>query len=50
MKTEIGLGIQSDKSGADYASIAARAEECGIDVLTVFSDLDRKSTRLNSSH
>ena len=39
MKTEIGLGIQSDKSGADYASIAARAEECGIDVLTVFSDL-----------
>ena len=39
MKTEIGLGIQSDKSGADYASIAARAEEYGIDVLTVFSDL-----------
>lgn len=36
---EIGLGLQSDKGAGEYARIAARAEEVGIDVLTVFGDL-----------
>jgi 5,10-methylenetetrahydromethanopterin reductase len=36
---EIGLGIQSDKHHGDYARLAVLAEECGFDVLSVFSDL-----------
>ena len=36
---EIGLGIQADKHGGDYAVLAALAEECGIDVLSVYGDL-----------
>lgn len=36
---EIGLGIQADKPLADYRAIATLAEECGIDVLSVFADL-----------
>ncbi len=39
MRVEIGLGVQSDKQPGRYARIAALAEEVGIDVLTVFSDL-----------
>jgi 5,10-methylenetetrahydromethanopterin reductase len=38
-RTEIGLGIQSDKRGEDYAALAALAEDCGFDVLSVFGDL-----------
>jgi 5,10-methylenetetrahydromethanopterin reductase len=37
--TEIGLGFQSDKSGPEYATLAALAEDCGFDVLSVFGDL-----------
>lgn len=36
---EIGLGLQSDKRPADYARLAALAEDCGFDVLSVFGDL-----------
>jgi 5,10-methylenetetrahydromethanopterin reductase len=36
---EIGIGLQSDKSLADYAALARSAEDLGIDVITVFSDL-----------
>lgn len=36
---EIGLGLQSDKTGADYASLAVLAESLGFDVISVFSDL-----------
>jgi 5,10-methylenetetrahydromethanopterin reductase len=36
---EIGLGIQSDKRHDDYGRLAALAEECGFDVLSVFADL-----------
>ncbi|MQA03319.1 MAG: LLM class flavin-dependent oxidoreductase [Streptosporangiales bacterium] len=36
---EIGLGLQSDKRGADYARLAELAEDTGFDVLSVFSDL-----------
>ncbi len=39
MRTEIGLGLQSDKAPGDYARLAAAAEEHGIDVLSVFGDL-----------
>ncbi len=38
-RAEIGLGLQSDKRGEDYAGLAALAEECGFDVLSVFGDL-----------
>lgn len=36
---EIGLGLQSDKSLDEYARLGMLAEECGFDVLSVFSDL-----------
>lgn len=36
---EIGLGFQSDKSAERYQGLARIAEEYGIDVITVFSDL-----------
>jgi 5,10-methylenetetrahydromethanopterin reductase len=35
----IGLGLQSDKTAAEYAAIADLAEERGFDVLSVFGDL-----------
>jgi 5,10-methylenetetrahydromethanopterin reductase len=38
-RVEIGLGLQSDKHGADYARLAVLAEDCGFDVLSVFGDL-----------
>lgn len=37
--SELGLGVQSDKRGEDYARIAELAEASGFDVLSVFSDL-----------
>ncbi|MBA2333266.1 MAG: LLM class flavin-dependent oxidoreductase, partial [Actinobacteria bacterium] len=36
---ELGLGLLSDQEPADYEWIARRAEEAGIDVLSVFHDL-----------
>ncbi len=36
---EVGLGLQSDKTAADYASLAVQAESLGFDVISVFSDL-----------
>ncbi|HEX8497798.1 MAG TPA: LLM class flavin-dependent oxidoreductase [Actinomycetales bacterium] len=36
---EVGLGLQSDKTAADYASLAVQAESLGFDVVSVFSDL-----------
>lgn len=36
---EIGLGIQSDKTAAEYAAIAVTAEAGGVDVLSVYADL-----------
>ncbi|WP_433378697.1 LLM class flavin-dependent oxidoreductase [Actinoplanes sp. CA-142083] len=39
MRTEIGLGLQSDKPAGTYARLARAAEEAGFDVLTVFGDL-----------
>jgi 5,10-methylenetetrahydromethanopterin reductase len=36
---EIGLGLQSDKASGDYAALAARAEDYGFDVLSVYGDL-----------
>jgi 5,10-methylenetetrahydromethanopterin reductase len=36
---ELGLGLQSDKSVGEYASLARRAEAGGFDVLSVFHDL-----------
>ena len=36
---EIGIGVQSDKAPGRYAEVAALAEEVGIDVVSVFSDL-----------
>jgi 5,10-methylenetetrahydromethanopterin reductase len=36
---ELGLGLQSNKRPGDYAALAARAEEAGFDVITVFNDL-----------
>jgi 5,10-methylenetetrahydromethanopterin reductase len=38
-RLEFGLGLQGNKAPAEYAKIAALAEEHGFDVLTVFSDL-----------
>ncbi len=36
---ELGLGLLSDQEPADYETIARRAEEAGVDVLSVFHDL-----------
>ena len=36
---ELGLGVQSDKSTAEYAAIARAAEAAGFDVISVYSDL-----------
>jgi 5,10-methylenetetrahydromethanopterin reductase len=36
---EVGLGLQSDKTPAEYESIARRAEAAGVDVVTVYHDL-----------
>lgn len=36
---ELGLGLQSNKRPGDYAALAARAEDDGFDVITVFNDL-----------
>lgn len=36
---EIGLGIQSDKTPGSYARIAQAAENYGVDVVSLFSDL-----------
>ena len=38
-RAEIGLGIQSDKPPGAYAPLAAAAEDFGVDVVSVFSDL-----------
>jgi 5,10-methylenetetrahydromethanopterin reductase len=38
-RAEIGLGLQADKRGDDYAALAVLAEECGFDVLSVYGDL-----------
>ena len=49
------LGVQSDGLGAELFSIDKRfvypiAEECSPDEAVLIEPLDRKSTRLNSSH
>jgi 5,10-methylenetetrahydromethanopterin reductase len=56
-KLEVGLGVQSNKSPAEYAKLTRLAEQYGFDVLTVFSDLMYQPaivpllvTALNSSH
>jgi 5,10-methylenetetrahydromethanopterin reductase len=36
---EVGIGLQSDKTPAEYATLARLVEHLGFDVLTVFSDL-----------
>ena len=36
---EIGLGLQSDKSVAEYEQLGRRAEAAGFDVISVFHDL-----------
>ena len=36
---ELGLGLLSDQQPAAYERIARRAEEAGVDVLSVFHDL-----------
>ena len=36
---EVGIGVQSDKTPAEYAKLARLVEHLGFDVLTVFSDL-----------
>lgn len=38
-RAEIGLGLQSDKLGGEYAALAILAEEHGFDVLSVYGDL-----------
>ena len=38
-RVEIGLGLQGDKTPADFAALAVLAEDCGFDVLSVFADL-----------
>ncbi|MDQ6527176.1 LLM class flavin-dependent oxidoreductase [Nocardioides sp. LHD-245] len=38
-RVEIGLGLQCDKLPGRYAQLARTAEEYGIDVISVFSDL-----------
>jgi 5,10-methylenetetrahydromethanopterin reductase len=37
--SELGLGLQSDKSPEEYVSLARRAEAAGFDVISVFHDL-----------
>jgi 5,10-methylenetetrahydromethanopterin reductase len=37
--SELGLGLQSNKSAEDYIAIARRAEAAGFDVISVFHDL-----------
>ena len=39
MTTEIGLGVQTDKLPGEYAALARVAEQYGIDVISVYSDL-----------
>ncbi|MDQ6713543.1 MAG: LLM class flavin-dependent oxidoreductase [Candidatus Dormibacteraeota bacterium] len=38
-RLEVGLGLQGNKTPAEYATIARLAEQYGFDVLSVFSDL-----------
>ena len=38
-RAELGLGLQSDKSAAEYVALARRAEAAGFDVISVFHDL-----------
>ncbi|MDQ6876253.1 MAG: LLM class flavin-dependent oxidoreductase, partial [Candidatus Dormibacteraeota bacterium] len=38
-RLEVGLGLQGNKTPAEYATIARLAEQYGFDVLAVFSDL-----------
>lgn len=38
-RAEIGLGLQSDKLPGRYAELARLAEDLGVDVVSVFSDL-----------
>ena len=38
-RREVGLGLQGNKSPAEYATLARLAEQYGFDVLTVFSDM-----------
>ena len=37
--SEVGLGLQSDRSLADYEALGRRAEAVGFDVVSVFQDL-----------
>jgi 5,10-methylenetetrahydromethanopterin reductase len=37
--SELGLGLQSNKSAAEYVALARRAEAAGFDVISVFHDL-----------
>jgi len=37
--SEVGLGLQSDKSADEYIALAQRAEAAGFDVVSVFHDL-----------
>jgi 5,10-methylenetetrahydromethanopterin reductase len=37
--SELGLGLQSDKSAEEYVEFARRAEAAGFDVISVFHDL-----------
>jgi len=39
LPVEIGIGLQTDKAPGRYAHLASRAEQLGIDVVSVFSDL-----------
>jgi 5,10-methylenetetrahydromethanopterin reductase len=36
---ELGLALQTDKGGGEYAALAREAEAAGFDVVTVFNDL-----------
>ncbi len=36
---QLGIAFQTDKRLADYGPLAARAEECGFDVVSVYNDL-----------
>jgi 5,10-methylenetetrahydromethanopterin reductase len=38
-RTEIGLGLQANKTAAQYAQLAQQAEAHGFDVISVFGDL-----------
>src|SRR5207245_670320 len=37
--SELGLGLQSDKTAEEYVALARRAEAAGFDVISVFHDL-----------